>query len=67
MACFSENEMLNTLRANPDNTNSQAEKATQIMISEIHCSGGNSAAKPNLALATAYMPSGNTKLHKMGS
>ncbi len=56
-----------TRRTSPISANSQAASATQIMTCEIHCSGGNSAARPSRALATAYMPSGKTKLHMIGS
>jgi predicted glutamine amidotransferase len=58
---------LSTRRTSPASTSAQAASATQIMICAIQCSGGNSAASPNRALATAYMPSGNTRLHIVGS
>jgi hypothetical protein len=54
-------------QARPLLTASQTTKATQIIADAISCKGRKSAARPRRTLATEYMPSGNTMLHRPGS
>lgn len=44
----------------------QAASAIHTIAPDIARSGGKSAASDNRRLASAYIPSGNTKLHNIG-
>ena len=53
-------------KAKPKLVAAQAASATHTIACDIDLSGGKSAASDNRRLASAYIPSGNTRLQNIG-
>jgi len=53
-------------KAKPKPVVAQAASATHTIACDINLSGGKSVASDNRKLASAYIPSGNTRLQNIG-